>query len=255
MNASAVPVDFETYTPVADEGLRDNVRHALSLGLPELSHRPIITRGRMDILANGPSANSRNGGAQYAPTIAVNGALSILDEVPAFWAACDPQPLVADFLTPAACSDETVYLVASKCHPSVFARLANRNVLLWHVYEDATADLTAGRETIGPGVSITLCALELAARLGATDIHTFGWDGCFMKGASHAGLGATLSPTQEVEVGPGGPRFLTTHSWACELQDAHHRLLGFPFPITVHGGGLFGAGLTELLPNRIRLEA
>lgn len=251
MQKEAQPVLFDIRTPVPNEGLRENVRAALARG-----HREIRLHARADtsplrIIANGPSAAQYDGGKWQ--TLALNGALSLFREGPHMWAGCDPQPELAEFLTHA--PRDTLYLIASKCHPRVFETLEARGcaIALWHVYEPATADLLTDRLAVGAGCSITTCSFELGAHLGYRSFDVWGWDACFgSDGACHAGQfrdGGSERITVEVDE---TRQFPTTHSWALEVEDARHHLAGFPFPITIHGGGLMGAALSIFHPHRIR---
>ena len=120
-------IEFSLQTPCSDDVCRANIALSLGLHLPEVK-----ARKRLTVIAGGPSA-------KYAlpcegDTVALNGALRLFTKQglsPTYWACCDPQPLVADFLAEA--PYDTVYLVASKCDPSVFERLALHRVRLWHV--------------------------------------------------------------------------------------------------------------------------
>lgn len=243
-------VQFAVTHPVDAECLRANVRHALSLGLPELRDFEYPRIAPLHIVANGPSARIPDGSC-----MALNGALRLWRERaegPMYWAACDPQPLVASFL-PANPPRNTIYLVASKCDPAVFAKLRGCNVFLWHVHEDETADLLADRSRIGAGVSVTNCAPELATYLGYRLFHVWGWDGCFAPdGASHRGDGETASERVTIQVAERS--FFSTHTWGLELLDAEARLIGFPFPLHIHGDGMFAAHLRDRFPNRVTID-
>jgi hypothetical protein len=253
------PVIFQQHAPAGADQLVRNVRHALSLGLPELRDFEYPREETLSIIANGPSAREA---PLEGVTLALNGALRLFTDrglAPTFWAACDPQPLVAEFLKDA--PEDTVYLVASKCDPSVFQALVGRRVVLWHVHEEATAPLfTTSR--IAPGVSITICAFELMARLGYRAFETWGWDGCLFEdreqhaipqAAINADLilifrkpGSTAEPTEDAQ--EGDRVFHTSRTWAHEAEDAVQALRGFPFDVTIHGGGYIGAFLELYLP-------
>jgi hypothetical protein len=231
-------VEFDIRVPVANDGLIANVAYALSLGLPSLRQQ---THGvpRLKIIANGPSADSAS---LCGSTLALNGALSTFTDVglaPTYWAACDPQPIVASFLdtTPR----ETTYLVASKCHPSVFDLLLKRrcNVILWHLDDHATWDLVKDLDPISIASSVTICAFELGERLGFSKFETWGWDGCYIDGRDHA----TDQPAGGVyvELDIGGQVFPTTRTWALEGQDAVNKLRMTPRDIKIHGPGMIGA--------------
>jgi hypothetical protein len=239
-------IQFDVRTPVADEGLKLNVAKALARGLPEipdLMRRPgeLIT-----IVANGPTARQCT---LSGPSLALNGALKLFGErgaVPTFWAACDPQEIVADFLD--YIPEDTTYLVASKCHPKVFDRLKDRNVIVWHVDDFATWDQVSDRKPISTGVSITIVAFELMSRFGYDRYETWGWDGCYSEGRSHAVPQAHGGSDVTVEV--GRQVFATTTTWALEAQDARDKLLQTHRDVKIRGGGFIGAYLQHQFAER-----
>ena len=160
----ATDIHFDCNTPVDDEGLRANVRHALSLGLPELRDFEYPWQTDMHVVANGPSARVPHPGQH---SVAVNGAIRLWEggtHHPRYWIGCDPQAKLADLLGPMPYG--TTYLVASKCHPDVFAALRDRKVILWHVEEPATADMLVDKIRVSSGVSVTTTSFGVMAYLG-----------------------------------------------------------------------------------------
>lgn len=246
-------VDFAVKLPENPNFLRRNVEHALSLGLPQLTLSGQAPRSdRLSIIANGPSAARAPMGTletlrdrPRANILAVNGALKLFRRAPDFWAACDPQELVSDFLIEA--PRETTYLVASQCHPEVFRRLRDRRVVLWHLNEEATWDLTRHLEPIAVAPTVTICAFDVSARLGFTRFDTWGWDGCFMDGRGHAAEQREAGSNITNEVGDWV--FETTTSWALEARDAVERFRLEPTDLRVHGNGMIAATLDFALPG------
>lgn len=238
-------IEFDVQVPVDDRGLLANVQHALSLKLPELRDFEYPWQGALNVIAAGPSARKA---PMDGKTLALNGALRLFTNAhraPTYWAACDAQEAVADFLTDA--PQSITYLVASKCHPAVFERLQGRNVILWHVFDKATYRLFADRAPVGGACSITICAFEVMARLGWRRFETWGWDGCYMDGHAHAV--AQANGGEDRTVRNGAMSFQTTTTWMNEAQDASNALNGFPFPIHVHGGGMTGEFLKSCRPS------
>ncbi len=244
----------EIVLPVDRDGIRAHLRHALSLGLPTLLEQPPSVPPAMHIVANGPSsATAALDAGWYA--IAVNGALALYTERgmrPAFWVCCDPQARVAEFLDRA--PRETVYLVASQCHPAVFEALAGRDVRLWHVADRNIMDLLAAdAECVLGGSSVTLRTLSLFARLGVQHFQTRGWDGCFLDGRDHA----VPQPheAERITVVVGERRFASTHAWALEAGQAVHQVSRARYSLTVHGPGMIGAMLRHArLPQLFSLQ-
>lgn len=227
-------VEFDLKVPCNDDELRANVIHALSLGLPELGQEP-HDKGSLKIIANGPTART---GPRKGHTLALNGALGLWRSSglgPAWWAACDPQALVADFL--AYKPRRTTYLVASKCHPSVFEALQDRNVVLWHLDEPAYWDLVEHRNPIMVAPTITICAFELGERLGFSDFETWGWDGCYLDGQDHA-MPQDHNAPELIWNLIGQKNFPTNRTWLMEAENAIRRFRQTPRSVTIHGPGM-----------------
>lgn len=207
-------------------------------------------RTAINIIASGPSALLAP--FRSAPTLSLNNSLKLFadrDTEPTYWAACDPQELVASFI-PDEPPKNTTYLVASKCHPSVFDKLKDRKVLVWHV-DDCGKDQLEGRIAIPTAVSITLCALNLSRLLGYADMNVWGWDGCYIDGKDHAVL-QPHDPTNDVTVTfPDERTFNTTHTWAAEAQDAVNQMQVAGYRVNVHGNGMIKAMLQHFAHTRL----
>lgn len=225
-------IEFAVHTPLSGPVLRSHAYHALSLGLPEAT--PL--RGPLKIIANGPSAMSADTSGE---TLAVNGALKLFARGvgPTYWAACDPQEIVASFI-PDNPPTNTIYLVASHCHPKVFEKLKGRDVRLWHVDNPDTRDLTV--DGVPTAVSITLVVMQLMGRMGYRRFETWGWDGCYLDGRDHAVGQAHSGDNITIRVGDHDT-FDTTSTWAAEAQDAVMLLSMADFRVKINGLGMFKA--------------
>lgn len=240
-----VIIGFDAILPCSVEVCRGNIADSIGSNLPEA-----VEKRRLTVIANGPSARDVDLRRLHGPTLALNGAIGLFVEqglAPTYWACCDPQGLVADFL-PDNPPMETIYLVASKCHRRVFEKLRGRDVRLWHL-KDHPAE---GRARVALAPSITISASWLLHRMGFTDFDYWGWDGCFIDGHHHAAHAADWSHVEallinfggEVRGGEvlGGRTFATTKTWAAEKMgaDQFFQLADyFGIGVTLHGDGMF----------------
>lgn len=234
-------LEIKTIGVATSEQLSTQVAHASCLGFEEAIPRKYLT-----IIASGPSARDGHWDTR-GDTMALNSALSLMlarDFPPTFWAACDPQELVVDFLkeTPLGIT----YFVASKCHPAVLERLRSRDTRLFHV-----GDSPGPMVPVRYGSSITLTALHLARLLGYTDIDVYGWDCCIIDGSHHAQDGSWAKPTitMNIRAAPEKPilsSFITTVEWAGEVEQAlgHIKeLRDWGVNVHVHGPGMLRAAI------------
>lgn len=231
-------IEFDIKTPCDEATIRANIAHALRLGLPEANATP----PRLTIVANGPSA-------RQAPldglTLALNGAMKLFlaqGKAPTYWAACDPQELVTQFL-PDDPPKATIYLVASKCHPAVFEKLKGRDVRVWHVSDFVDDD--TGLRPVPCALTITTIAIPLMLQLGFPRQHIWGWDACYGDdGSNHAVPQAHHEP-EIIELDLDGRIFRTTRSWAAEAQDACNKMLPIyrylGLDLVIQGDGLVRA--------------
>lgn len=236
-------IGFALQTPVVDELCRAQVASSLRRDLPDA-----ICRRGLTVIANGPTAREVDLRMIQGDTLALNGALALfLKEglAPTYWACCDPQALVADFL-PYDPPTGTIYLVASKCHASVFEKLKGRDVRLWHI-PDYPAE---GRSHSVQASSVTISASWLMHHMGYTDFDYWGWDGCYFGSMHHATGGAADLPnsikltchTKKDGVVVDTRVFVTTKTWAAENHSAEYFFqlaLYFDMAVTLHGNGMF----------------
>jgi hypothetical protein len=264
---------FDYCLPASPSEVEAQVMSALARNRPEVLRRQSLT-----VIANGPSAREFEPGC--GETLALNGAFDLFfnsGRVPTYWAACDSQALVADFL-PDQPPLDTTYLIASRCHPAVFDKLKNRDVRVWHSKEFPLP----GKRAIPRNCSITLNALWLMFSLGYMDFDVWGWDACFGEdGEAHAGMqakdppprieinyGGTLTrtpvrqtllerlqrkPKEEILNMEGGRFFPTTRTWAAEVKGAEqffHLAEYFGMTVNVRGDGLIKAAQAQVLIER-----
>ncbi|MDE1145705.1 MAG: DUF115 domain-containing protein [Azospirillaceae bacterium] len=238
-------VDFIAELPLSGDAIRAHIRHALGLALPEVAAGSLAGQAAM-LVANGPSAHQAPlGPGRDRVSVALNGALGLFTArglAPDYFVACDPQSLVADFLR--ALPARTTYLIASRCHPSVFDALRDRRVLLWHLDEDEAISEIGDRARIGAGLSVTNAALMLFHHMGARCLDIWGLDcSATADGVHHAGPGSIRGPYQPIRV--GDRLFQSTPVWAAEAQQFLLHLHTIDADVTVNGDGMLAAILAE----------
>ncbi len=246
------PIDIQIIRPVSDDQIKTQVAYALSLGLPEVQRGP-VTHDRLYIYANGPSAATA---PLNQPAMALNGAIklfvySAMPHVYAnYWAACDPQEVVASFCR--TFDGRTKKLIASRCCESVlrsakvFAGGGGSECFLWHI-DDAGAP--AGKPLMPDAPSVTLSALFLAHFMGYRNITVYGWDGCYIDGKHHAIDQAHDAETLQADI--DGELFTTTYAWLAEAEDAVKAINMLPdIDITVEGPGMIAKVIRPIMDHR-----
>lgn len=208
------------------------------------------------IVANGPSARDKALWQRLkrrpdTVTVALNGVLKLFNEhgvAPTYWAACDPQPAVLDFLM-GELPVRTNYLVATKCDPAVFDRLKGRAVQKWRLDDYGREP---GKISTPCAVSITLVTQALFREMGFHRFEMYGWDCCYLDGEHHGSEHAAdmtgLMTDETVELrnqsGEVVKSFASTTAWMCECNDAATQAANFKalgLEMIVHGPGLVGA--------------
>jgi hypothetical protein len=154
-------------------------------------------------------------------------------------------------------SPETTYLVATHCAESVFKALDGFPVVMWHCISDSEKEflniIEPGYQGLGGGCTSGLRALGMAAVMGYTNMHLFGYDSCISKtGEGHAyplideaveKEGFNAEKTFKLRIGIDGPGeeeyecygYHVAQAQNFETMITHHHNL---FRCTFHGEGL-----------------
>lgn len=106
---------------------------------------------------------------------------------PRFHIECDPRGHKAELLKEG--NSETVYLIASRCHPDTFQALKGRRVILFHVYDPEEAnvleELFPDDFKVPPAWTVGNMALNALLSLGYKKFIVFAMDGSFKDGKQH----------------------------------------------------------------------
>jgi hypothetical protein len=186
----AVVPHIPTVAAGSVEMKQDHMRAALSLGLPKVQVSDVAWPGEFSVVGYGPSLLYT--WSDLAGAICTtSGAHDFLIErgiVPTFHVECDPRPHKAMMFTP---HPDVTYLIASCCHPDVFAKLVGYRVMLWHCDEAWTMDFLATISpqdvAIGGGGNAGLRAIQVGGAIGYRKFRLYGFDCSLMNGLRHAG--------------------------------------------------------------------
>ncbi|ESQ73480.1 hypothetical protein [Asticcacaulis sp. AC402] len=239
--AEGVVVAFETDTGFDDAQVQAHVVSALARGLP-LAPSGLNLARPVHVYANGPSVVNA---PLRSPSLALNGAYRLFGDGPDLWAAVDARACVADHV--AEPKPRTRHLVASKCHPAVFDRLAGQQVFLWHVGDGGAQALPDGSHVIAPGVSVTGTVLGLVYSLGFREAHIQGWDCCYSDDGRDHAVAQDHDRSCDIEVRVGARLYRTTQTWAAEVRAGLRYMELVPgLKVHVHGDGMMAAAMRLL---------
>lgn len=164
--------------------------------------------------------------------------------IPNYHVECDPREHKVEFLRHP--RKETVYLVNSICHPSMFDALKGYNVVMWHGATDddsenqqkLVGELDPGGRLLNGGTNVGMRALMVARELGFSHFECHGMDCSIKDGLLWAGLHfGKLQGIVTVEV--EGRKFQTTAQMMQSTDDFFNSMSMLPgCKFIVHGGGL-----------------
>ena len=189
---SPTPFNFTLVPTHKPEQLIAHVRHAMTLGLPEIkqcaAHNEILS-----VAGGGPSIED-TWGELTGYVAAVNGSLSYLlgkGVTPQMCGVCDPSERMADVVEAV---PGVAYFLASCVHPRLFDKLiaAGCTVYLWHLHPIDGLDALLseyypdGWVQIPGGCTMGLRWVTLGYHLGFRKFHLHGLDSSFRDKSSHA---------------------------------------------------------------------
>ena len=240
-----------------DARMLANIRHALTLGLPEMGCSLVRHNGDFLICASGPSIEGqlraikrfKKDGATICAVNDTHDWLLSRGVVPDILLLLDPtEQLAGRVKSP---HPDVVYLVASQCHPAVFERLTGGSVVLWHALALMGEEKILGeRMRVGGGTTVGLRALNVGYLLGFHKFHLFGMDSC-LNGERLRITGEGVKNGNVMEILCGGRTFHANPAMAGQANDLGQAIAMFDGAIRVkaYGDGL----LQHVLAERKRL--
>lgn len=172
---------------------------------------------------------------------------------PAFHIECDPSLHQTKMYEE---KSNAKYLVASRCHRSMFKKLSGREIYLWHMWEaDLGKPIYNSEPAFICGATVVLSAIPVALMMLFKHMHFFGFDSSFeSKENHHAYPQPETAQMLQVKVGDpiSGRTFQTTATWLGQAQQFEEMRNHWVFDATVYGDSLTAA--MEKNRNKARME-
>jgi len=232
-----------------------NILSSLARGLPELS--PALCRhdGTFAIAASGPSLpqfvdeikRERENGR---PICAINGAHDFLCDnglEPDLFLSVDPRETIVPNTKRK--NQNTIYLLASRCHPALFDHLSDCKVMLWHSWsyeKECEAFREKGKAAIGGGTTSGLRAINVAYVMGFRKVVLYGMDSCLADDRKTKRFTGEIADKQILDVIVGGKRFWCNPPMAQQANEFQELYSAMPdLTIEAKGDGLIATILQE----------
>lgn len=237
---------------VGEEQILKNVEANVSAGWNQVIPHPTNDIEVM-ILGGAPSLvdqldTIRQLRASGVKLVTLNGAYNwAIDNglTPSATVVVDARPFNARFTHPVI--QDTKYLIASQCDPSVLDGLPHDRTLLWHTSFDQIRPILLkhykASYPVPGGSTVLLRAIPLLRMLGFRRFHLFGCDSClpFNRPHKHHAYVQSENDTEHVFNVVVGDRTFAAHSWmvaqAQEFMDLI-RFLGDEIELAIYGDGL-----------------
>lgn len=184
-------VAFYGVTNTADDVVQANLVATMERGYVSFNHlMDSVQGGPVSIVGSGPSLKWTYKDL-VGDVLACNSAHDFLIEqgiVPKYAMIWDANPVIAKFVTKP--HKGVKYLVASRCHPSVFEALQGYDVTVWHALGggDVEALLNQyGKQepmVAGGSAGVTRGIFVMGA-IGYREMHLFGADCCYEEDSTH----------------------------------------------------------------------
>lgn len=162
--------------------------------------------------------------------------------IPKYAMVWDAHPVMERILTP---HKDVTYLIASRCHPSVFEKLKDYKVLVWHALggdgiEQYLIDRNRLEPMVAGGSASAMRGVYLAGALGYTkEMHLFGIDSCYSEGKTH--VNESIVAQNKIQLRVCGKWFTVAPWMAMQAGDAKvifPDLQKMGVRLVVHGRGL-----------------
>ena len=243
-----LPLKLHMVGCATEKEMNDNVMATLERGYTPIMESIGKYKGKVSIVGAGPSLKYTHQDIR-GDVIAINSAIGyLLDQgiVPKFAVIWDAAEICEQFAIP---HPKITYLIGARCHPKVFERLKDCNVIVWYAGGDHNIfelmeEKGINEPLINGGSAGVTRGMYVAVALGYTSLHLFGADGCYRKGETH--IKGSLVDEQDImiAIGDNPPLFFrTTPQWCAQVNEFRDIYSLFSHPqinvkVKVHGEGM-----------------
>lgn len=234
-------------------GVVEHIKHSLTLGLPELPPAICSHDGTFVIAGSGPSLahmadEIRAERDKGRPICAIKGAHDFLCRQgiePDLFLSIDPRDRRNNVQEK---TENTVYLMASRCSPELLEFLSDRKVMLWHALSSEEENmLLIEKYRIGGTSTSGLRAVNVGYYMGFRKFVMYGMDSCNAPdGITKRIDGSLTGTTTEVIVDGSMKKFTCNIPMAQQALDFQKLWVMMPdVQVEIKGGGLLAAILEE----------
>lgn len=237
-----------------EENLERNISATLNRPYVRFNEYVDSQKGRVNICGFGPSLTTTYQ-TMVGDVIACNGAHDWLIEkgvIPKWCLLMDAAPVMTKLVTP---HPDVTYLVASRCHQSLFDHLKGHKVIVWHCAGDLKAmDLLESKGRMEPlvngGTATVTRGMVLAVAMGYEELHLYGADSSYEGDFTHVKKSVVEEKELMVFV---NHRWFKTTPWMCgQVED-----IKVLCPPLIEGGARFvfhGDGLLPFVARTLGYE-
>jgi len=241
------PLKMSVSTFGTTEANGSNIKSSMARNLPAMVPAICSHDGHFVIVGSGPSMprmieSIREDKKNGIPICAVKGAHDYLyknEITPDLFICVDPRDRTENITL---AGDETVYMMASRCHPAMFDRLHDKKVVLWHSFGDeAETQYYKGQSCIGGGSTSGLRAITVGFVLGFRNFILYGMDSCLAEDRTTKRFTGEQSG-QVIDVIVGDKTFYCNGAMAQQATEIQELMGAMPdIHIEIRGGGLLAA--------------
>jgi hypothetical protein len=231
--------------PYGNEVVVKNIDYCLTLGLPEIFLTPEHA-GELNIVGGAPSLNTQLDKLKIekSPIWAVNGSVNHLinnNIIPKAMVILESNLIAAGMIP-----DVNIqFHVASQCDKSVFDKLKNKKVKVWHALVEAGENELLREKSpnsflIGGGCSTVLRCINLGYVMGYRTFNLYGFDCSISEKQHHAYEQKFDDDRQLIDIRYNGKDYLTNPQLARQALDFVDMMnfFGNRICVKVHGEGL-----------------